>query len=155
MSHVKSDSEMIEAGLPGDDFVFEADALERANAAIARLRQTYVSEWAPAAIDEMYQTLAAAIRERTARRAQLEQLYRLAHDMKGQGGTFGFPVLTEIGEAMCRLTGDRSDFSDGEFALLRAHIDGARAILLANDDGEETARQLLAKLHALARSHFH
>ena len=158
MSDMESDAEIDFSGSGGsDDGLFEPGALDRANAAIARLKQAYVSEWAPASIDEMYEALAAAMRDRPGRRDQLQRMYRLAHDMKGQGGTFGFELLTDIGETMCRLTGDRDDFSDGEFVLLRAHIDAARRIVLDGLDGEggEAGRELMASLQALSRVHFH
>ena len=156
MSGMKSDAEVSGSG-GSDDALFEPGALDRANAAIARLKQAYVSEWAPAAIDEMYEALAAAMRDRAGRQGQLERIYRLAHDMKGQGGTFGYELLTEMGEAMCRFTGERQDFSDGEFALVRAHIDAARRIVLEGleGDGGEAGRELMSGLQALARTHFH
>ncbi|SRR5690606_36841309 len=142
---------------PVDEFAFEPTALERANAAIARLKEAYAEEWAPAAIAEMYEALVAARRDRLARRSNFDRIYRLAHDMKGQGGTFGFPLLTELGESLCRLTAGREDAGDGEFALVRAHIDAARTIVIERIDGDggEAGRKLLAELRHLMRAHLH
>ena len=148
-----------DGGDPGalDDAAFEVAALERANAAISVLKDVYVREWAPASLSEMYESLALAQTDRLARRENLDRLYRLAHDMKGQGGTFGYPLLTELGEAVCRLTADRDDASEGEFTLLRAHVDAARVIILERleGDGGQAGGQLLAELRAMLRTHLH
>jgi hypothetical protein len=139
---------------PAEEPAREATVAERAQAAVARLAEIYAEEWAPAAIDEMYQALAAAKRERAGRRDQLYRIYRLGHDMKGQGATFGFPVLTEVGESLCRFTAGRDDLSEGEFAVLRAHVDAARTIIRERLDGNR-GRRLLAGLRAQAKQHFH
>lgn len=139
------------------DFDLDEEALERANAAIARLKESYISEWAPASIDEMYEALAAAMRRDADCREQMERLYRLAHDMKGQGGTFDFAILTTVGESICRLTADRDLLSDGEFTVVRAHVDAARTIIRERLDGEGGAagRELLAGLQAMTRAQLH
>ena len=140
-----------------DEPDFPAAALERANAAIEALKETYAVEWAPAALAEMYETLAAAQRERIGRRSRFDRIYRIAHDMKGQGGTFGFPILTEIGESLCRVTAAREDASEGEFAVIRAHADTARRVIAerVEGDGGEIGQRLLADLQALIRGHLH
>ena len=140
-----------------DESGFEVAALERANAAVERLKEDYARDWAPAAIAGMYEALAAARRERAGRGEHFAQLYRLAHDMKGQGGTFGFPILTELGAALCRLTAGRETASDGEFALLRAHIDAARTVVAERVEGEGGAAgsRILAELRALTGAQLH
>src|SRR5438132_488551 len=42
---------------------------------------------------------------------ELESIRRIAHDLKGNGASFGFPPLTELGAAMERAV-KRSDFED-------------------------------------------
>ena len=140
-----------------DEQEFHAAALERAHTAIERLKESYATEWAPAALAEMYEALAAAQRDRMSRRDGFDRIYRIAHDMKGQGGTFGFPILTEIGESLCRLTAARDDASDGEFTVIKAHADTARRVILerVEGDGGEVGRRLMAELQAIIRNHLH
>lgn len=35
--------------------------------------------------------------------AQLKGLFRIAHDMKGQASTFGYPVITSVADSLCRF----------------------------------------------------
>src|SRR3546814_6769256 len=104
-----------------EDSDFEFGALERAQAAVDRLKDIYVTDWAPGAISEMYEVLARVRRPASDRRSCFDAFYRLAHDMKGQGGTFDFPLLTHIGEALCRLTAGRQDAGESEMTVLFAH----------------------------------
>src|SRR5690606_15790481 len=92
-------------------------SIERANEAMARLKEEYVAEWAPASLAEME----ALVDEltRSSPPGVFAQLYRHAHDMKGQGATFGYGLITQIGEALCRLTAGRDAGSEAEISLLR------------------------------------
>ncbi len=149
-------SQAFAAGL-FDDGDFPAAALEHANAAILRLKEMYAAEWAPAALAEIYDELAAAQRDRLDRGSRIDRIYRIAHDMKGQGGTFDFPILTEIGESLCRITAARQDASEGELVMIRAHADMARRVIEERIDGDggEAGARLLAELQAVIRRHSH
>src|SRR5579864_1307203 len=35
--------------------------------------------------------------------AARQRLFRAAHDIKGHGATFGFPIAAEVAESLCRL----------------------------------------------------
>lgn len=145
----------IHADLADPDF--ELGALERAQAAVDRLKEVYVAEWGPTALAEMYETLARVRRSGADRPSCFDAFFRLAHDMKGQGGTFGFPLLTHIGEVLCGLTAERHDAGEGEMAVLFAHLDAARhiiAVRLEGDGGAEGDR-LVRDLQAMARRHMH
>ncbi|MEJ0024304.1 MAG: hypothetical protein WDN76_13550 [Alphaproteobacteria bacterium] len=66
--------------------------------------------------------------------ASLETLYLRAHDVKGLGTTYGYPLITALGAQLCRLL----DNPEGRRAarempaLIDAHVDGMRAILRSN-----------------------
>ncbi len=149
---------------PQDDAVgdlsegdFQFGALERAQAAVDRLKDVYVAEWAPAALGEMQDALGELRRQGGDRRGGFEALYRLAHDMKGQGGTFGYPLLTHLGEAICLLTADRTDAGEGEWTVLAAHLEAVRHVILGRleGDGGAAGDRLLRDLRALTRQHMH
>ncbi|MCG8650029.1 MAG: Hpt domain-containing protein, partial [Pirellulales bacterium] len=112
-----------------DDRPLDPEALERAYAAVRRLRQIYVQEWAPAALDDLEQAIDLARASRSDRRTYLAVIYRLAHDLRGQGGTFGLDVLSEIGASLCMYTKDRDDATDSEIDVLAVHLGAARDAL--------------------------
>ena len=117
----------------------------------------YVSDWGPAALDEMYEALGRVRRPGADRPGCFQAFYRLAHDMKGQGGTFGFPLLTYIGEVLCRMTADRRDAGETELGVLFAHLDAGRRIIAERIEGDGGAEgdRLVRDLQALARQHLH
>lgn len=59
-----------------------------------------------------------------------EELYPIAHDIKGQGATFGYPLMTDIAAHLC----DRVKLNPGEFdaeymSYIKKHIDAMEQIL--------------------------
>lgn len=160
MSHAKS---RVAARVDQDGETPEArgtldpQALERARAVVDRLREAYADQWAPAALAEMEGAITKARTSRINRQEHFDKLYRLAHDMKGQGGTFGFPLLSEIGASLCRLTADREYAGETEFRALAAHVAAARRALAEGiaDGDSPSGRELLGELRGLVRTQLH
>lgn len=140
-----------------NDEPLDAATQERARAAIERLRDVYASEWVPAALREVEEALAMARTTRGDRHELFDRIYRVAHDMKGQGATFGYPVLSEIGASLSRLTAERIYAGEAEIAALDAHVVAARAALALGPVPTETveARRMLASLRITVRSLLH
>jgi hypothetical protein len=62
----------------------------------------------------------------------MESLYLRAHDLKGLGATYGFPLITRIAGLLCRLIDDKSKRLQAPVGLIDAHIDAIKAA--ARDD---------------------
>lgn len=62
----------------------------------------------------------------------MESLYLRAHDLKGLGATYGFPLITRIAGLLCRLIDDKSKRLEAPMGLIDAHIDAIKAA--ARDD---------------------
>lgn len=148
-----------EYGRPGPHDGSDPDiaSIERANEAMAKLRDTYVVEWAPASLTEMELAVGELAAPRSGAAGAFERLYRLAHDMKGQGATFGYSLITQIGEALCRLTADRDGGGEGDVAVLRAHIDAAKRVIDERlDDGAgEAGKRIMEHLAHIRRRAAH
>jgi hypothetical protein len=56
-----------------------------------------------------------------------ENLYFRAHDLKGLGSTYGYPIVTRIAGLLCRLIDDPATRLEAPLFLLDAHIDGIKA----------------------------
>jgi chemotaxis protein histidine kinase CheA len=115
-------------------------ALEKAENMIAEMREDYL-RWA----DDDLVVLAAIFHELEADPNKydvlLPEIFRISHDIKGQGGSFGFDLMTRIGNQLCRYV----ETLDGQPAHahlthIRKHMEAMRAIIanrLAGDGGEE------------------
>jgi chemotaxis protein histidine kinase CheA len=88
---------------PKDDGTAAALIL-RAEAAVAALREQFV-EWVRkdlAQIDALYRE-AAATDEGEQRAALFERIRQIAHNIKGQGGTFGYSDMTDAAAAIDKM----------------------------------------------------
>ena len=100
-------------------------ALAKAEAALKGLSDSF-GQWMQ---DELTKLDAARDRIRgdgyTAETA--EALYFRAHDLKGLGSTYGYPLVTRIAGSLCRLIDDPATRLAAPLFLLDAHIDGIKA----------------------------
>ena len=62
----------------------------------------------------------------------MESLYLRAHDLKGLGATYGFPLITRIAGLLCRLIDDKAKRLKAPMGLIDAHIDAIKTA--ARDD---------------------
>ncbi len=81
----------------------------------------------------------------------LADIFRLAHEVRGQAGTFGYGLLSQVADLLCRYV-ERGDTGAARGAsVLKALIDAMAAILArrAQGDGDALGRQLLLELQHL------
>lgn len=78
----------------------------------------------------------------------METLYLRAHDLKGLGTTYEFPLITRIGGSLCRMIDDKDKRLTVDLALIDAHIDAIKAAVRDNIKTEDqpAGRQLLEEL---------
>jgi hypothetical protein len=125
-----------------------AGTLARAEAAVAGLAQDY-ARWALADVAKARTALAAATDDPAERGRHVEALFRVGHDLKGQGSSFGYPLVTKIGQSLCTLTRDRARSYDGkDLELAKSHLDAIELILTKGIKGEggKVGAELVAKL---------
>ena len=80
----------------------------------------------------------------------MHEVFKIAHDMKGQGATFGYDLITDIGNHLCRYIEKQSIFDDAQMIAVKCHIDAMEEILnnrLTGDGGARGA-ELKAKAEA-------
>lgn len=58
----------------------------------------------------------------------LNNLFRLVHNMRGQGATFGFPLITEIGRTFCRYVRERPEDVRVKPALVDQHLKALQVV---------------------------
>ncbi len=114
-------------GIPGD-------LLARADAAIAELRRDY-PKWSLNDLAEARVALDEAAADPALRGPRLERVFGIVHDIKGQGGSFGYELATRIGQSACRLLRIR-DRSTVDLALVRQHLDALHLIFQKTIEGD-------------------
>jgi chemotaxis protein histidine kinase CheA len=81
----------------------------------------------------------------------LARIFTVAHDLKGQGTSFGYPLITRSGTSLCRLLRNRQSVSGGEMALVETHLATMATIFEMKLAGSSVAlaKELIARLEAM------
>lgn len=130
--------------------VFDPGAVTRANDALKAMAgefQTWLERDVSRVQDARIRAEAAAWSD-----AALEVLMIAAHDLKGLGGSYEYPIATQMAASLCRLieTPAGKAAARAEPALVAAHVDALRAAARGQirTDSHPLGRELLHELEA-------
>lgn len=110
--------------------VLTPDALAKAEAALKSLSANF-GQWLNDEIEKL-EAARTAITDNGMTQATADQLYMHAHDLKGLGGTYDFPLITRVAGSLCKLMGEKDQRPNLPLLLIDAHIDAIRAIVRDN-----------------------
>jgi len=124
--------------------------IERAERAVKNMEKDY-AVWALqdlAALDAAFARLRADMANQG---PALREVFRIALDMKGQGASFGYKLITEIGDLLCKFIEDRPALGPFDCDVVAAHLAAMRAVFAqtVRDDGGAVGRALVASLQKL------
>ena len=127
----------------------DPSVLERAERAVAAMADSYL-EWAARDVGRLQAALAEA-RSQPGDQTPIQRLREIAHEVRGQGGSFGFPLVSRIATSMYRLLREGTSFPASSLDIVDAHIEALRAVLAqrARGDGGPTGQQIGAGLEAM------
>lgn len=121
-------------------------AIAKAEAALKSLSSNF-AEWLQ---DELNKLDAARARVKTDGWSleTAENLYLRAHDLKGLGATYEFPIITRMAASLCKLIDDPQKRLKAPMVLIDAHIDAIRAAVRDNirDEANPIGRGLAEEL---------
>ncbi|MFT4934793.1 MAG: hypothetical protein ACI9LT_001480 [Pseudoalteromonas distincta] len=103
----------------------DASAIAKAEAALKSLSGNFAA-WLE---DEVTKLEAARqlVKTEGATADTMETLYLRAHDLKGLGATYEFPLITRMAGSLCKLIDDKDKRMEAPMVLIDAHIDGIKA----------------------------
>jgi hypothetical protein len=103
----------------------DASAIAKAEAALKSLSGNFAA-WLQ---DEVTKLEAARqlVKTEGATADTMETLYLRAHDLKGLGATYEFPLITRMAGSLCKLIDDKDKRMEAPMVLIDAHIDGIKA----------------------------
>jgi Hpt domain len=105
----------------------------KARAALEAMGTDYII-WTLGDLDK-FQALLAELtelfeRDPAAAAARWPELHAIAHNIKGQGTSFGYPLVTRIAASLSRITRQPRPVSIALLNLAGAHLEALRAVLL-------------------------
>ena len=123
----------------------DLSAVQRAEKALANLQGEFAG-WMSQDVGRLVEAGVAYAKQSDVEK--LCDIYRAAHDLKGHGTTFGFPLISRVAASLCLLTDDTSYGLPLPLSLIDAHIDAIKVIVRDNlkDPSDQTATELAAEL---------
>ena len=123
----------------------DLSAVQRAEQAIDDLKGEFTG-WVIEDVNRLTEAHQAYAKQSDAE--TLGDLYRAAHDLKGQATTFDFPLVSRVGSSLCKLTDDANSGLPLPPPLIAAHIDAIKVIVRDNltDPSARMASVLAAEL---------
>ena len=101
--------------------------MARAEAALAELSSEFAG-WMDSECDRLEAARQDVKRDGFTQKTH-DILFRAAHDIKGEAGTFGFPAVVGVAESLCRLIEHTPDMQRIPLALVDQHVDAIRAVV--------------------------
>lgn len=128
-------------------------AVASAQAAVAGLSDKYIG-WVNDDLKRLDAAI-AAVTDGTNAEA-LRQVYGVAHDIKGQGSTFGYHLITDIGQLLCRYAERAIERQRVDRAVIDAHVEALRTVVDNRIQGPagELGREILDALKGVADRSF-
>lgn len=126
----------------------DADALiRRAEAAVEGLKDEYPKsvEKHLVALDQAYDRARANPDQRD---VEFEAIAGIAHDVKGEGGSYGYPLMTALGGSLYTFAKGRGECGEVHLDIINKHIEAMRAVIRERleGDGGEVGKALLDAL---------
>src|ERR1700730_12621845 len=103
------------------------DPVARAEPALAELSSEF-SGWMDSECDRLEVARQDVKRDGFTKKTH-DTLFRAAHDIKGEAGTFGFPAVVGAAESLCRLIEHTPDMQRIPLTLVDQHVDAIRAVV--------------------------
>ncbi len=105
----------------GDD-----NPVARAEAALAQL-STEFADWMHSECERL-EAARQGVKHAGFTKKTHDELFRAAHDIKGEAATFGYPAVGAVTNSLCRLIEHTPDMTRIPLTLVEQHVDAVRAI---------------------------
>lgn len=143
----------LKAKVGGGRFSLDADAVARAEAALKSLSGQF-AQWMQDELDKL-DAARAEVRAHGFTAQTAEGLYMRAHDLKGLGATYEFPLVTRIAASLCKLIDNPETRANAPLPLVDGHIDAIKAAVRDNikTDDHPVGKMLAEELEARTREY--
>ena len=117
-----------------------------------RLQGDYAA-WAQQDIDGLRTALEEARNNPDDQGAAIAALYTHALELKGQGGGFGYDLITAVGDLLNKFMEGRESVEGKDFEIIAAHIDAMQAVIRdrIKGNGGKVGMKIVEGLHLLVQ----
>lgn len=106
--------------------------------------------WAVDDLETLWQSFVETSRTGRADPVRLKELYDMTHEARGQGGSFGFPLISVVGDSLCKYLDGLPRLKTRDLDVIRVHIMAMKAIFRQGLKGHqgELSKELQVLLNA-------
>jgi HPt (histidine-containing phosphotransfer) domain-containing protein len=124
--------------------------ITQAEEAVAGLTASF-HEWAQRDLSALEEQLEGYAKDGEGGGEAVRGMHRIAHDIKGQGGSFGYPLLTTISASLSGYLEGGNPEGGIDPRIVRAHIDAMKVVIRdrIEGDGGKIGARLTDELFAL------
>jgi len=126
----------VKKGGPG---AVDLAALERAEAVIAGMADSYL-DWVEEDLFRIQKAYDDLVAHKDDPKEYLDKVFQIAHDMKGQGGSFGYDLMTILGNDLCRFIETKETVSGTDLEVIDLYIGTMKVVIskrISGDGGAE------------------
>ncbi|MDB5439369.1 MAG: Hpt protein [Caulobacteraceae bacterium] len=136
----------------GSPPVADAQMIAMAEAALQGLSGNF-AEWLRDEVEKLEEARLQVTQEGVSAET-MEHVYIRAHDLKGLGATYEFPLVTRIAASLCKMIDSPATRQDAPLFLIDAHIDAIKAAVRGNvkTDEHPVGRVLAEELESRVRA---
>lgn len=131
-----------------------SDLLEQAEEQLERAALDF-TKWAADYLAKLSDLCTEALMEPGGRSRHFGEIHTLALELRGQGGTFGYSLITTFGKMLFDVTGEGCSESDSAVEIVKCHVDSMRGVIRegVTGDGGEIGQALIKGLKQSIESH--
>ncbi|MCC5996964.1 MAG: Hpt domain-containing protein [Oceanicaulis sp.] len=137
---------MLKAKIGGALPSADEDLMARAEAALDGLRKNF-NDWLGEEVAKL-EALMRTAKEQGLEGETGEALFTCAHDLRGLGSTYEFPIITRLAASLSKLIETGEQRAAAPVSLVEAHVGAIRAAILQNvrDDRDPVGKALAEEL---------
>ncbi len=84
--------------------------------------------WAVDDLEELWQKFRKLLSDTEITSGDVSSMFDLVHEIRGQGGTFGFDLISTIADSLCKFVEGRKNLSAKELDVIKVHILAMKAV---------------------------
>ncbi len=139
---------MLKLKIGGRGMALDNSVIARAEAALKGLSGQF-GQWMQDELDKL-DVARAEIDAKGVNETTLDGVYMRAHDLKGLGATYEYPLVTRIAASLCRLIDEPEKRAKAPLFLVDAHISAIKAMVrdTIQDPEHPVGKALVSELEA-------
>ena len=114
-----------------------AQAIMQALGAAEELMEQYQG-WAVDDLEKLWRQFDEMAKDGDIGEDGIKGMFDIAHEIRGQGGTFGFGLITTIGDSLCKFLDGRARLSGVELEVIKVHILAMKAVFRQELKGDQS-----------------